>query len=413
MLNSAESLLKAIELGEDTYLEFKDLRYNENQVSEPHRNSMADELAAMANTASGCFILGIEDKSKKIIGIPKDKLDIVEDWIRNICNDLINPPLFGKIRKTSIDTGNGEFAVIQVEVPKSLFVHQSPGGYFQRIGSSKRQMKPEILARLFQQRSQARIIRFDEQAVPFASQNCLIKSLWEKFKTPLSPKDDNEFLLKLKLLTQDEDNNIVPSVSGILLATENPQEFLSNAYIQCVAYNSTERNSTYQYDAKDIFGPLDEQIINAYKFVKSNMKIGAFKNPGRVDVPQYSLQAVFEAIVNAVAHRDYSIQGSKIRIHMFSDRMEIFSPGTIPNTMTVDSLALRQSARNELITSLLARCVVNFDEITASRGFLMDKRGEGVPIIISESLKLSGHLPEYMLIDDSELKLTLFASQVP
>ena len=413
MLNSAENLLKAIELGEDTYLEFKDLRYNENQVSEPHRNSMADGLAAMANTASGSFILGVEDKSKKITGIPKDKLDTVENWIKNICSDLIVPPLFCKICKTSINTENGEFAVIQVEIPKSIFVHQSPGGYFQRIGSSKRQMKPEVLARLFQQRSQARIIRFDEQAVPFAPQDCLDKSLWEKFKTPLSPKDDNEFLLKLKLLTQDEENNTVPSVSGILLATKAPQDFLPNAYIQCVAYSSTERNSTYQYDAKDIFGPLDEQIVNAYKFVKSNTKIRAFKNPGRVDVPQYSLQAVFEAIVNAVAHRDYSIQGSKIRIHMFSDRLEIFSPGTIPNTMTIDSLALRQAARNELITSLLARCTINFDEITAGRGFLMDKRGEGVPIILSESRNLSGRLPEYLLIDDSELKLTLFASPSP
>jgi predicted HTH transcriptional regulator len=406
MFNSAEDLLRAIELGEDTYLELKDLRYDGAQISEPHRNSMADELAAMANTVTGSFILGVEDKSKKITGIPKEKLDIVETWIRGICNDLVTPPLFCKIHKTSINEG---YVVIQIEVPKSLFVHQSPGGYFHRIGSSKRQMKPEVLARLFQQRSQARIIRFDEQAVTVASQNSLNKSLWEKFRTPLSPEDDQEFLLKLKLLTQDEENNIVPSVSGILLATDAPQEFLPNAYIQCVAYSSTERNSTYQYDAKDIFGPLDMQIVCAYKFVKSNMKIRAFKNPGRVDVPQYSLQAIFESIVNAVAHRDYSIQSSKIRIHMFSDRLEIFSPGTIPNTMTIDSLALRQAARNELITSLLARCTVNLEEISGSRGFLMDKRGEGVPIILSESQKLSGRLPEYQLIDDSELKLTVFA----
>jgi predicted HTH transcriptional regulator len=411
MFNSAKDLLKAIELGEDTYLELKDLRYNGNLVSEPHRNSIADELAAMANTASGSFIFGVEDKSKKITGIPKDKLDAVETWIKDICSDLITPPLFCKIRKTSIDIENSELIVIQAEVPKSLFVHQSPSGYFQRIGSSKRQMKPEALARLFQQRSQARIIRFDEQAVTIARKDCLSKSLWEKFRTTLSPKDDYEFLLKFKLLTQDEENNIVPSVSGILLATEAPQEFLPNAYIQCVAYSSTERNSTYQYDAKDIFGPLDKQISDAYKFVKSNMKVRAFKNPGRVDVPQYSLQAVFEAIVNAVAHRDYSIQSSKIRIHMFSDRLEIYSPGTISNTMTIDSLVLRQAARNELITSLLAKCAVNLEEVAGYRGFLMDKRGEGVPIILSESQKLSGRLPEYQLIDDSELKLTLFAER--
>ncbi|MCL2101341.1 MAG: hypothetical protein FWH22_06470 [Fibromonadales bacterium] len=311
MLNTTENLLKAIELGEDTYLELKDLRFDGNQVGEPHRNSMADELAAMANSLN------------------------------------------------------------------------------QAIRSN-----------------------FDEQAVTFASRDCLSKSLWEKFRTPLSPKDDEEFLLKLKLLTRDEESNITPSVSGILLATKAPQEFLPNAYIQCVAYNGTERKSNpmYQIDAKDIFGPLDEQIISAYKFVKSNTKIRAFKNPGRVDVPQYAPQAVFEAIVNAVAHRDYSIQSSKIRIHMFSDRLEIFSPGTIPNTMTIESLALRQASRNELIASLLARCaVVDFEEIAGYRSFLMDKRGEGVPIILSESQKLSGRLPEYQLIDDSELKLTLFA----
>ena len=374
---------------------------------------MADELASMGNTTSGIFILGVEDKSKRIIGIPKEKLDIVETWLRGICNDLINPPLFCKIRKISLNLESREYIIIQVDVPKSLFVHQSPGGYFQRIGSTKRQIKPEVLARLFQQRSQAKLIRFDEQAVISASQDCLDKTLWEKFKTPLSPKDDFDFLLKLKLLTQDDDKNIVPSVSGILMATKSPQEFFPNAYIQCVAYNGIERNSMYQYDAKDIFGPLDKQIYDAFKFVKSNMKIRAIKNPGRVDIPQYSLQAVFEAIVNAVAHRDYSIQSSKIRIHMFSDHLEIFSPGTIPNTMTIDSLSLRQASRNELIVSLLARCSVKLEEISGYSGFLMDKRGEGVPIILSESQKLSGFLPEYQLIDDSELKLSIFGFDVP
>jgi predicted HTH transcriptional regulator len=246
--------------------------------------------------------------------------------------------------------------------------------------------------------------------VAVAEQNLLEEALWQKFKTPFSPNNDTEFLLKLKLLAQDDNDNIVPTVSGILMATKRPESFLPNAFIQCIFYNGIERNGMYQVDAKDIFGPLDEQIAGAYKFVKSNMKVGAFKNTARVEVPQYSLQAIFEAIVNAVAHRDYSIQGSKIRIHMFSDRIEIFSPGTIPNTMTVESLPLRQSARNELISSLLARCKVAIEEIAGKRGFLMDKRGEGVPIILEESKKLSGKLPEYKLLDDSELMLTIFAA---
>jgi ATP-dependent DNA helicase RecG len=79
--------------------------------------------------------------------------------------------------------------------------------------------------------------------------------------------------------------------------------------------------------------------------------------------------------------------------------------------MTIDSLPLRQAARNELLTSLLARCPVPFADFPGDRTFLMDKRGEGVSVILSASKKLSGRLPEYRLIDDIELLLTLFAAQ--
>lgn len=414
MFETTDELLKQIRLGEDSSLELKDLRYKGSQVNDPHRNSMADELAAMANTANGVFVLGVDDKSRTVVGLPEDKLDVIETWVRGICNDLITPQLFCRIRKIPVIADDGvERIIIRVDVPKSLYVHQSPGGYFHRIGSSKRQMTPDVLARLFQQRSQARIIRFDEQSVTTASRDCLDKALWGKFKTSLSPGDDEEFLLKLKLLTQDEDGKICPSVSGILMASQQPQEFLINAFVQAVVYRGTERNAAYQLDARDIAGPLDVQIVEAYKFVAKNMKVYAIKEPARRDIPQYAMQAVFEALVNAVAHRDYSIQGSKVRLHMFSDRLEIFSPGTIPNTMTIESLPLRQAARNELLTSLLARCPIPFEGFPGDRKFLMDKRGEGVPIILSESKKLSGHLPKYRLIDDAELMLTIFATQPP
>ena len=414
MFETTDELLKQVRLGEDSSIELKDLKYQGNQVSDPHRNSMADELAAMANTADGVFVLGVDDRSRTVVGIPEDKLDIVETWVRGICNDLITPQLSCRIRKIHVVTDDGgERVIVRVDVPKSLYVHQSQGRYFLRIGSSKRQMTPDVLARLFQQRSQVRIIRFDEQSVTTAPRECLNKALWGKFKTELSPKDDEEFLLKLKLLTQDEYGKICPSVSGLLMACEQPNEFLTNAFIQAVVYRGTERNAAYQLDASDITGPLDVQIAEAYKFVKKNMKVYAIKEPARRDIPQYAMQAVFEALVNAVAHRDYSIQGSKVRLHMFSDRLEIFSPGAIPNTMTIESLPLRQAARNELLTSLLARCPMPFADFPGDRNFLMDKRGEGVPIILLESEELAGRRPEYQLIDDAELLLTIFAAQPP
>jgi len=253
-------------------------------------------------------------------------------------------------------------------------------------------------------------IRFDEQIVMNASIDDFSQKLWERFITPLSPQGESEFLEKMKLVSPDDDGVPHPTVSGILMACESPEKFISNAYIQAVCYLGNDRNAE-QLDAQDITGPLDVQIKEACKFVKSNMKTFAIKDPGRIETPQYSLNAVFEAIVNAAAHRDYSIYGSKIRLHIFSDRLELFSPGCIPNTMTIESLPLRQSSRNELLSSLLARCPMNFDATGSKRVFIMDKRGEGVPVILSESENLSGKKPDYTLIDDTELKLTIFAAQ--
>lgn len=416
MFETTDQLIRQIELGEDTSLELKDVKFKVgNKIEGPRREDMADELAAMANSTDGVFVLGVDDKLKTINGIPPKKLDIVETWLEAICRDSIKPQLFCRIRKIPISTYNGEDKIIiRIDVAKSLYVHKSPGGYFHRIGSTKQEMEPAVLARLFQQRSQTRIIRFDEQPVNNASPNCLDKSLWEKFKTSLSPKDDDVFLNKLKLLTLDETGQVCPSVSGILMASNTPQEFLPNAYIQAVSYQGTERNAAYQKDAKDIYGPLDIQIKDAYHFVNKNMQVFATKEPGRRDIPQYRMQPVFEALVNAVAHRDYSISGSKIRLHMFSNRLEIISPGAIPNSMTTDSLHLRQSSRNELLTSLLARCPLPIElNEQGSRSYIMDRRGEGVPIILSKSEELSGKKPVYRLIDNIELNLTIFASQAP
>ena len=123
-------------------------------------------------------------------------------------------------------------------------------------------------------------------------------------------------------------------------------------------------------------------------------------------------KTIKSATANAVAHRDYSIAASKIRIHMFSDRLEIFSPGTIPNTMTIDSLPLRAVTRNELLSSFLSRCPIEQDILNTERHYFMERRGEGVPIILIESKNLSGCLPVYRLLDEAELMLTIYAANV-
>ena len=140
------------------------------------------------------------------------------------------------------------------------------------------------------------------------------------------------------------------------------------------------------------------------------MQVAARKVPARLDLPQYSEEALFEALVNAVAHRDYSMRGSRIRLSMFTDRLEIQSPGSLPNNLTVESMATRQATRNQTLTSLLGRMPVEGIRGSEDRLFFMERRGDGVPIIQRTTRELCGRLPEYRLIDDSELCLTIPAA---
>ncbi len=235
MYDNISDLLKQIALGEDSVLELKSVKFSGNKVIGPYRDGMADELAAMANTASGIILLGVDDKSREIRGILPENLDIVEGWIRSICNDSIDPPLDCVIRKLIVPhQQGGERTILRIDVPRSLFIHKSPNGYFRRIGSSKREMKPDMLARLFQQRSQARLIRFDEQAVPGTSLSDLNPKLWNRFRTVISPKADQEFLEKMKLVVKDEDGAMRATISGILMASDAPESFMSSAFIQAV-----------------------------------------------------------------------------------------------------------------------------------------------------------------------------------
>ena len=421
MFDSPEELLDKIRLGESTFLEFKEVRFAGGRIRGPCRDALANGLAAFANSRGGVFVLGVEDTTHEIVGIPIDRLDTVVDFVREVCIDSVDPPIESVVldrQRLPSSTGE-ELVVVKIEVPRSLFVHRSPGGYLLRTADSKRPMSPEYLARLFQQRSQTRLIRFDEQAVPGARLDDLALDLWQRFRTLRSDDDPRDFLGKLGMARADEDGVVKPTVAGILMASEDPREWLPNAFIQAVAYRGDSIQAStadaYQMDAMDISGPLDRQIIDACHFVLRNMRILAFKGEGhlgRVDLPQYEMEAVFEAIVNAVAHRDYSVHGSKIRLRLFENRLELYSPGAIANTLTIESLRYRQAARNETVCGLLTKCAVPDGRwLTTDRRYLMEKRGEGVPIILDSSERLSGRAPEYRLIDDAELLLTIFAAQ--
>ena len=281
-------------------------------------------------------------------------------------------------------------------------------------GANRLPESPEQLL----QRIQERLVRFDEQTVADASFEDLDPALIERFRTPRTPDDRESLALKLAIAAPSEDRTMRPTVAGVLLCTRQPERWLRNAFIQAVAYRGKSVSESlqfpcYQVDARDIFGPLDVQVADACHFVSKNQKVAAHKTiMGRGDLPQYDMTAVFEAVVNAVAHRDYTMYGSKIRLQMFANRIELYSPGGLAGSLTVETLGYRQATRNETIAALLARCAVPSPIVglDTRHETLMDRRGEGVAAILDRSTRISGKEPEYRLFDDAELLLTIYAA---
>lgn len=401
-----KDLLFHIRLGEDSSIEFKAVTYDGSRPKGPNPEKMAHEIAAFANGQGGRLILGVTDRTREVVGIDDDKVAKTEEWVVNISQSSINPPVRLDTRLLQLPNQQGDLkTIICVDIPRSISVHQSAGRYYQRVGSTKQEMKPEVLARLFQQRSQARLIRFDESPVPRTTLDDIDKTLKQRFLKPNTP--EREQLFKLHLTAKDDYDEVL-SVCGVLLLTPDPTQWLTNAYVQCVFYSGTERDAKDQLDAQDYTGPVDQQINGALDFVKRNMRVEAKKELGRIDIPQYDLGAVFEAVVNAVAHRDYSMTGRRIRLHMFADRLELYSPGQLSNSLTIDGMMENTVTRNEALVNLLSRYYQAREE--AGRQALIERRGEGVPKIVNRSRELSGKEPQYRVIDDSELLLTIYAA---
>lgn len=404
----SNSILRQLELGEDSRVEFKEAQFIEHRVQAPHRNAVADELAAFGNTIGGTLIFSVSD-SGEVRSMNRQQMDALEAFITEICADSIRPPLTFVTQRLHLPD---ESTVLVIEVEQSALVHKSPGGYFSRQGSSKRELSSQALQRLFQQRGRSGLLGPDETIVAETGQKTFDVSLVDRFLSSRAIETDIVQLTKLGLMREDDNSILRATVAGVLLCCERPELYIRGAVIEAVCYRGTVLGRANQHDAATITGPLDRQIRNAVNFVRLNTRVAARKDPGRIETPQFSPRAVFEAVVNAVVHRDYSIHNEKIRLFIFDDRIEIYSPGALPNTLPIEAMRNRQATRNETLASSLRMLVVEDIVGAGDRQYFLEQRGEGVPIIFEQTRELTGRDPEYKLNGVAELCLTI-PSAVP
>lgn len=405
MTYDGNEIERQLRLGEDSRWEFNQIEFAGSRPRSPSRGSLADEIAAFANANGGVLLCGVSDDGETQ-GMSREQLVELDTLLVDLASDSIKPAVRIETHHKVLPAGK---RILLVVIPKGDSQHDSPGGSLVRVGGSKRKMTSDERLRLAQRRSQARYLWFDKQPLPDTGIGSLDESLWKPLLSAEGATEPESALEKLALLTPDDAGIPRATVAGVLLCTRSPERFLPSASILATCYRGRDRTSG-QVDAQEITGPLNRQIADAMTFAMRNMRISAQKTPARAELPQYSDKALFEALVNAVVHRDYSIHGSKIRLSLFEDRLEIQSPGSLPNNLTLDSMAERQATRNEALTSLLGRMPVRGIRGSGDRLYFMERRGDGVPIIRRETRELSGKSPEYRLIDDSEICLVIPAA---
>ncbi len=407
----AARLWQQVALGEDTDLELQEVEFRGGKVSAPRRDALADEMAAFGNAGGGWVVLGVTD-DRQPQALDSSRLDALTSLVAEIYTDSIKPPLDYRVfRVPGPEPGNG--GALVVDIPESVTVHRSPGGYWLRRGDRKRQMASAEIRRLSQARGQSDTASTDMQAVRGTGINSLRPELWRLYVSSRADEPAEVALAKLKFMKDDSHGTLRATVGGVLLAAEDPSEWLPNAWIQAVCYRGDRADASRQVDARDITGPLDRQIREALRFVVGNRRVAAYKDPARTDVPQFSDRAVFEAVVNAVVHRDYAVSGSRIRLFMFDDRLKLYSPGGLCNSMTTDDLRTSQFTRNELLASRLGQCAVGDVPAAGGRQYFIERRGEGIAVIEDETFALAGQQPIFDVVGERELRVVLPAARPP
>jgi len=390
-------LLELIKNGENSGTEFKrDALDN---------RSLAKEVVAFANLQGGCILLGGDDDGS-IAGLARPDL---EEWVMTVCRDKIRPeiiPYYGEIH----DAEPGKHVAI-VRVDRGWTVHHvwhaNHRTYYIRVGSQSREASPEELERLFQQRG---AFRLETRPVSGARIQDLdlrrLKDYFQRIRTQEVPMDEDNsgwqaLLVNTEILT-DEGDSFPPTVAGILLFGKNPNRFLPQAGIDAVAYTGKEKD----YTAKErltIRGPMvplagsqglveNGLVEQAVEFIKRNTGVETVLKDGvrREDRWTYPEAAIRETIVNALVHRDYLLSGSDIELGVYEDRLEVGSPGRLPNGITPQRmLSGCRAARNQLLK-----------DIMRDYGYL-EHMGMGIPRKIVKSMQAhNGTLPQ--LIEDDE-----------
>ena len=400
-------LLEIIANGENSGVEFKrdDIRPEQ----------LAKEVVAMANFQGGRVLLGVEDDGV-ISGIQRDDL---EEWVMNVFQNKIHPMILPFYEEVKLDDDKTVAVVsFPIGISKPYVVrHSGKEEIYIRVGTTSRLATREQQMRLFELGG---MLHTEVMPVPRTDMSCLddarlmnyIRDILRDPDVPQSTEAWQARLLGLGFLTEAA-GNICCTIAGLILFGKNPRRYLKQAGLRVMAFQGDDKE--YQAALDEIIdGPMvgrwdidqgDKRLVDGGVIERFMEAMTPFISQESAHVNEelrremhwfYALEAVREALINALAHRDWT-RFVEIEVSAYSNRLEIISPGTLPNSMTVEKMkAGQRSPRNTIVM-----------EVLRDYGYV-DYRGMGVRTkIVPLTKALTGKEPEFELTEDY-LKTVLY-----
>ena len=347
-MKTADDIKREIRLGEDSTRQFK-AKLNSAE-------SLAKEVCAMSNSRGGTIYVGVNDQNQ-VEGLSEKDIHRYNQWIAAVANEHLNPVV--DLQTTNVLVDEKAIIVIEVAEGNTKPYHDKSGCYWVKRGSDVRAITQSEMRRFFQQGDQLNIDETPTTQDVFTTKNEVVE--WNidrvKFYTLFERKFQKQVIdAGLPLEQIIENMNLAKegklNLAGLLLVGLNVQNVKPAFLIRAVAYAGNEISDDVFIDRRDCIGNIDEQFSSAMTFLRNNLAriqdAPTFNTQGKLEINERALE---EAIANALLHRDYS-KNAVIRLLVFRDRVEIISPGSLPNHLSVENIKNGNSVmRNPVLSS--------------------------------------------------------------
>lgn len=307
---------------------------------------LATILVGMANTDGGLVILGVAPRAREILGVshPAEAQDHIFQAAL-----LADPPLVLPLPEL---VPAGENSVLLMRVPEGLpHVYSLDGRFWGREGTQTNPLSARRLRQLLVERG---VVQFESRVPPDAALADLDTNQIDTYlqASQRTGEDPHLFLLRRGCLMRVE-GELCPTYAGLLLFGHAPQQWLPNATLLAARFAGTA--FTDQFIKQEISGSLIQQLRTAETFLRDHLRSTVrLTGLAHQEVLEYPFEAVRELLVNAVAHRDYNLQGDNIHLNIFADRLEVQSPGGLPGPVNLSNLLQARFSRNAVITQVLS-----------------------------------------------------------